>query len=175
MDSDPRCYICDAIFTIFDTSQLRVTAFAILAMFKSFIQHLALLRVFSLFSVLASAATSVPSTESSHRIFQLLGILRTSVLHPIADSEKVYHLYMRVEAANLFSEAGDAALQAAHLPPLHHHLLVRAQQLRLAVVHLHVELRLVAANNQSRMSKDKVGLLQELSSFTVQWSVMPGL
>ena len=82
---------------------------------------------------------------------------------------------MRVEAANLFSEAGDAALQAAHLPPLHHHLLVRAQQLRLAVVHLHVELRLVAANNQSRMSNDKVGLLQELSSFTVQWSVMPGL
>ena len=82
---------------------------------------------------------------------------------------------MRVEAANLFSEASNAALQATHFPPLDHHLLVRAQQLRLAVVHLHVELRLVAANNQSRMSKDKVGLLQELSSFTVQWSVMPGL
>ena len=74
---------------------------------------------------------------------------------------------MRVEAANLFSEASNAALQAANFPPLHHHLLVRAQQLRLAVGHLHVELRLVAANNQGRISSNKVGLLQELLSFTV--------
>ena len=57
---------------------------------------------------------------------------------------------MRVEAANLFSEASNAALQATHFPPLDHHLLVRAQQLRLAVGHLHVELRLVAANNQNK-------------------------
>ena len=71
---------------------------------------------------------------------------------------------MRVEAANLFSEASNAALQAANFPPLHHHLLVRAQQLRLAVGHLHVELRLVAANNQDN---NKVGLLQELLSFTL--------
>ena len=61
---------------------------------------------------------------------------------------------MRMEAANLFAEASNAALQAANLSPLHHHLLVRAQQLRLAVAHLHVELRLVvAASNQKIPNK----------------------
>ena len=83
---------------------------------------------------------------------------------------------MRMEAANLFAEASNAALQAANFPPLHHHLLVRAQQLRLAVAHLHVELRLVAANNQKIPNKSwsKIYFAQ-IIIFYNDWSLMPGL